>query len=148
MSSVNISIIIKCQIESVYDFSESIHINTGLLALGNVISALGDVKKKSSHIPYRDAKITRLLKVCISFITLDLLLRLLTLFTSLAISKLLQMIHRSTYILTCSISTALNSDIKQTAGSGGHLIILKKSMGRCHSVYVVCMPAETCQRRC
>ncbi|KAF6031922.1 KIF27 [Bugula neritina] len=43
-------------------FKESITINTGLLALGNVISALGDPKKKSSHIPYRDSKITRLLK--------------------------------------------------------------------------------------
>lgn len=43
-------------------FLESITINTGLLALGNVISALGDPKKKSSHIPYRDSKITRLLK--------------------------------------------------------------------------------------
>ena len=41
---------------------ESITINTGLLALGNVISALGDPKKKSSHVPYRDSKITRLLK--------------------------------------------------------------------------------------
>ena len=42
---------------------ESVHINTGLLALGNVISALGDVKRKTTHIPYRDSKITRLLKV-------------------------------------------------------------------------------------
>ena len=38
---------------------ESIQINTGLLALGNVISALGDPRRKSSHIPYRDSKITR-----------------------------------------------------------------------------------------
>uniref|UniRef100_S4RAI3 Kinesin family member 27 n=1 Tax=Petromyzon marinus TaxID=7757 RepID=S4RAI3_PETMA len=43
-------------------FKESIQINSGLLALGNVISALGDPKRKSSHIPYRDAKITRILK--------------------------------------------------------------------------------------
>ncbi|XP_059168452.1 kinesin-like protein KIF27 isoform X2 [Physella acuta] len=43
-------------------FKESIYINSGLLSLGNVISALGDVKKKSSHIPYRESKITRLLK--------------------------------------------------------------------------------------
>ncbi|XP_067655399.1 kinesin-like protein KIF27 [Haliotis asinina] len=43
-------------------FKESIHINTGLLSLGNVISALGDPKKKSTHIPYRESKITRLLK--------------------------------------------------------------------------------------
>ena len=43
---------------------ESVHINSGLLALGNVISALGDSKRRSvSHIPYRDSKITRLLKV-------------------------------------------------------------------------------------
>ncbi|XP_059679824.1 kinesin-like protein KIF7 [Gavia stellata] len=41
---------------------ESIQINSGLLALGNVISALGDPRRKSSHIPYRDSKITRILK--------------------------------------------------------------------------------------
>ncbi|KAL8561687.1 hypothetical protein ACOMHN_054984 [Nucella lapillus] len=43
-------------------FKESIHINSGLLSLGNVISSLGDPKKKSNHIPYRDSKITRILK--------------------------------------------------------------------------------------
>ncbi|XP_063996169.1 kinesin-like protein KIF27 isoform X2 [Pogoniulus pusillus] len=43
-------------------FKESIQINSGLLALGNVISALGDPKRKNIHIPYRDAKITRILK--------------------------------------------------------------------------------------
>nr|XP_008118384.1 PREDICTED: LOW QUALITY PROTEIN: kinesin-like protein KIF7 [Anolis carolinensis] len=41
---------------------ESIQINSGLLALGNVISALGDPRRKGSHIPYRDSKITRILK--------------------------------------------------------------------------------------
>ncbi|XP_031755085.1 kinesin-like protein KIF7 isoform X2 [Xenopus tropicalis] len=41
---------------------ESIQINSGLLALGNVISALGDPKRKTMHIPYRDSKITRILK--------------------------------------------------------------------------------------
>ena len=41
--------------------------------------------------------------------------------TPVAISKLLDMISKSTYILACSISTALDSDINQTAGSGGHL---------------------------
>jgi hypothetical protein len=42
-----------------------IHINKGLLALGNVISALGDEKKKKEggHVPYRDSKLTRLLQV-------------------------------------------------------------------------------------
>ena len=44
-------------------FQESIRINTGLLALGNVVSALSDPKKRAGgHIPYRDSKITRLLK--------------------------------------------------------------------------------------
>ncbi|NXX98445.1 KIF27 protein, partial [Centropus bengalensis] len=43
-------------------FKESIQINSGLFALGNVISALGDPKRRSVHIPYRDAKITRILK--------------------------------------------------------------------------------------
>lgn len=43
-----------------------IHINKGLLALGNVISALGDEKKRKEggHVPYRDSKLTRLLQVC------------------------------------------------------------------------------------
>uniref|UniRef100_A0A8C4NEM0 Kinesin family member 21A n=1 Tax=Eptatretus burgeri TaxID=7764 RepID=A0A8C4NEM0_EPTBU len=41
---------------------EGISINCGLLALGNVISALGDQNKRVSHIPYRDSKLTRLLQ--------------------------------------------------------------------------------------
>ncbi|KAJ1968207.1 hypothetical protein IWQ62_001381 [Dispira parvispora] len=41
---------------------EGISINSGLLALGNVISALGDESRKASHIPYRDSKLTRLLQ--------------------------------------------------------------------------------------
>ncbi|XP_038559877.1 kinesin-like protein KIF27 isoform X1 [Micropterus salmoides] len=48
---------------------ESVLINTGLLALGNVIRALSDPVRNrrgnncnSAHIPYRDAKITRLLR--------------------------------------------------------------------------------------
>lgn len=41
---------------------EGISINSGLLALGNVISALGDESRKSVHIPYRDSKLTRLLQ--------------------------------------------------------------------------------------
>ena len=41
---------------------EGININQGLLVLGNVISALGDVKKRGSFVPYRDSKLTRLLK--------------------------------------------------------------------------------------
>ncbi|KAL9649340.1 hypothetical protein ABK040_014642, partial [Willaertia magna] len=51
-------------------FKEAVQINCGLLALGNVISALGDEKKikqqQSSstpiHVPYRDSKLTRLLQ--------------------------------------------------------------------------------------
>lgn len=43
---------------------EGIDINKGLLALGNVISALGDDQKKGKvHVPYRDSKLTRFLQV-------------------------------------------------------------------------------------
>ena len=38
---------------------EGIHINRGLLALGNVINAIVDGAK---HVPYRDSKLTRLLQ--------------------------------------------------------------------------------------
>lgn len=46
-------------------YKTGIHINRGLLALGNVISALGDEKKRKegAHVPYRDSKLTRLLQV-------------------------------------------------------------------------------------
>jgi kinesin family protein 4/21/27 len=44
-------------------FKEGIDINKGLLALGNVISALGDDKKRGRvHVPYRDSKISRMLQ--------------------------------------------------------------------------------------
>ena len=43
---------------------EGININKGLLALGNVISALSDEEKRlqGAHVPYRDSKLTRLLQ--------------------------------------------------------------------------------------
>jgi hypothetical protein len=45
-------------------FKESVAINGGLLALGNVISALGDEKKRRriGHVPYRESKLTRILQ--------------------------------------------------------------------------------------
>ncbi|XP_076585727.1 kinesin-like protein KIF18A isoform X2 [Chaetodon auriga] len=44
---------------------EGANINRSLLALGNVINALADPKSKKTHIPYRDSKLTRLLKDCL-----------------------------------------------------------------------------------
>jgi len=42
---------------------EGININKGLLVLGNVISSLASQgNKKGAHVPYRDSKLTRLLK--------------------------------------------------------------------------------------
>ncbi|CAN9507142.1 unnamed protein product [Ophioblennius macclurei] len=41
---------------------EGANINRSLLALGNVINALADPKSKKTHIPYRDSKLTRILK--------------------------------------------------------------------------------------
>lgn len=43
---------------------EGININLGLLALGNVIYALGDESppNKPKHVPYRQSKLTRLLQ--------------------------------------------------------------------------------------
>ncbi|XP_055993096.1 kinesin-like protein KIF18A [Sorex fumeus] len=43
-------------------FIEGTNINRSLLALGNVINALADSKRKNQHIPYRNSKLTRLLK--------------------------------------------------------------------------------------
>lgn len=44
-------------------FKEGVKINQGLLALGNVISALGTAKQNgAAHISYRDSKLTRLLQ--------------------------------------------------------------------------------------
>src|SRR5699024_10767230 len=41
---------------------EGISINSGLLHLGIVIAALGDRSKKATHIPFRDSKLTRVLR--------------------------------------------------------------------------------------
>ncbi len=41
---------------------EGANINRSLLALGNCINALGDRRNKGSYVPYRDSKLTRLLK--------------------------------------------------------------------------------------
>lgn len=43
-------------------FNEGVQINRGLMALGNVISALS--QKDRTHVPYRDSKLTRLLQAC------------------------------------------------------------------------------------
>lgn len=43
-------------------FKEGVKINQGLLALGNVISALGGGSTSSGYISYRDSKLTRLLQ--------------------------------------------------------------------------------------
>lgn len=41
---------------------EGANINRSLLALGNCINILSDKSKRGTHIPYRDSKLTRLLK--------------------------------------------------------------------------------------
>jgi kinesin family protein 4/21/27 len=43
-------------------FKEGVNINRGLLALGNVISALGEEGHQKNYISYRDSKLTRLLQ--------------------------------------------------------------------------------------
>ena len=45
--------------------ADMILLNADTLAVlaGNVISALGDEKRKDSHVPYRDSKLTRMLRV-------------------------------------------------------------------------------------
>ncbi|KAJ9593686.1 hypothetical protein L9F63_014734 [Diploptera punctata] len=43
-------------------FKEGVNINRGLLALGNVISALGKESTQKNYISYRDSKLTRLLQ--------------------------------------------------------------------------------------
>uniref|UniRef100_A0A452RT78 Kinesin family member 21A n=1 Tax=Ursus americanus TaxID=9643 RepID=A0A452RT78_URSAM len=47
------------QIDAVKD---KITVEFPFLALGNVISALGDKSKRATHVPYRDSKLTRLLQ--------------------------------------------------------------------------------------
>jgi kinesin family protein 4/21/27 len=44
---------------------ESVGINSGLLTLGRVISALASKKEKQPHVPYRESKLTRFLQVCL-----------------------------------------------------------------------------------
>lgn len=63
---ISISLQLKRTAAAGERIKEGISINSGLLALGNVISALGDPSRAKSHtathIPYRDSKLTRLLQ--------------------------------------------------------------------------------------
>ena len=56
-----VSALVYSSVVGLLAFNSSV---VGLLALGNVVSALGDDKKKknTAHIPYRDSKLTRLLQ--------------------------------------------------------------------------------------
>jgi len=42
--------------------------NSGLLALNNVITALGDPRRKAHHVTYWDSRLTSVLKVLLSII--------------------------------------------------------------------------------
>ncbi|OMH80381.1 Kinesin-like protein KIF21A, partial [Zancudomyces culisetae] len=57
---------------------EGISINSGLLALGNVISSLGDALKRQLHIPYRNSKLTRLLEDSLGGNSMTLMLACIT----------------------------------------------------------------------
>ena len=48
-------------------FKEGVNINRGLLALGNVIAALGDEKQRGSHVNYRYGR-TKFALTCLSMI--------------------------------------------------------------------------------
>lgn len=41
---------------------EGSNINKSLLALGNCINILSEKRSKQTHVPYRDSKLTRILK--------------------------------------------------------------------------------------
>jgi kinesin family protein 18/19 len=45
---------------------EGANINKSLLALGNCINALGQGYKEGKYVPYRNSKLTRLLKVSLT----------------------------------------------------------------------------------
>ena len=65
-----------------------------VLALGNVISALGDDTRRASHVPYRDSKLTRLLQVLS-----------LSLFLSLSLSLSMSLSLKPEEPNTCLIET-------------------------------------------
>ena len=60
----NLFVILDTYFLTIAIFTPSgVNINKGLLALGNVISALSDeLRKSNAHVPYRDSKLTRLLQ--------------------------------------------------------------------------------------
>ena len=53
---------IRADFSCVTRFKEVSDVCVCKLALGNVISALGDEDKRGCHVPYRDSKLTRLLQ--------------------------------------------------------------------------------------
>lgn len=60
------------------NLAEGACINKSLLALGNCINILSDRQKKNAFVPFRDSKLTRLLKDSLSTIFLPLILLIFT----------------------------------------------------------------------
>lgn len=59
----DMTIDLGCDLMDYIDFLWPFNLSVSLqLALGNVISALGDAARKALHVPYRDSKLTRLLQ--------------------------------------------------------------------------------------
>jgi len=57
---------------------EGSNINRSLLALGNCINILSDPNKKGAFVPYRDSKLTRLLKNSLGGNTLTIMIACIT----------------------------------------------------------------------
>jgi len=57
---------------------EGANINKSLLALGNCINILSDPNKKGAFVPYRDSKLTRLLKNSLGGNTITIMIACIT----------------------------------------------------------------------
>ena len=97
-------------------FKEGVSINSGLLALSKVIMALTDKDKKNlnmTHIPYRDSKLTRLLKDSLSGNSITLMIGCVSP-CELNLDETLNTLNYSSFARSVKIRPMLNLEVNDS----------------------------------
>jgi hypothetical protein len=97
-------------------FKEGVSINSGLLALSKVIMALSDKDKKQfpvTHIPYRDSKLTRLLKDSLSGNSITVMIGCVSP-SELNVEETLNTLNYSSFARSVKIQPLLNVEVNDS----------------------------------
>lgn len=99
-------------------FKESVSINSGLLALSKVIMALSENNSKV-HIPYRDSKLTRILKDSLNGASITLILACISPSDS-NYEETLNTLNYASFAKSIKVNPLINFNVSNYAGAGNN----------------------------